>query len=247
VVERFVEKRQNDQIGMVVFGNEAFTQCPLTLDHGVVAAFLERIEIGVADIKKILESLEFEVTEIEADTPTLRVTVPDHRLDISDEPVTGRADLIEEIARIHGYDRVPVTEIADELPPQRNNPALDREGQTRDLLVSAGLQEVITYRLTTPEAEATTELAEEYSGDVLQHQFEKLEVTQGADEDLAALKAEMGLAPPVEAKAPAAEAAPVRVAEEENVELSEQEEAELTAALAELEAQEQAEQARMKR
>jgi Ca-activated chloride channel family protein len=48
VVDRFVQRRQNDQIGMVVFGNEAFTQCPLTLDHGVVAAFLERVEIGMA-------------------------------------------------------------------------------------------------------------------------------------------------------------------------------------------------------
>jgi phenylalanyl-tRNA synthetase beta chain len=120
------------------------------------------IEISIDDIKRILESLEFDVTEVEAGTPTLRVTVPDHRLDISDEPVTGRADLIEEIARIYGYDRVPVTEIADELPPQRNNPALDRETQARDLLVSAGLQEVITYRLTTPEAEARV-LGEEYA------------------------------------------------------------------------------------
>ncbi len=48
VVERFVQKRQNDQIGMVVFGSQAFTQCPLTLDHGVVTAFLERLEIGMA-------------------------------------------------------------------------------------------------------------------------------------------------------------------------------------------------------
>jgi Ca-activated chloride channel family protein len=48
VVEQFIQKRQNDQIGMVVFGNEAFTQCPLTLDHGVVASFLERVEIGMA-------------------------------------------------------------------------------------------------------------------------------------------------------------------------------------------------------
>ena len=30
-------RRKNDQIGLVVFGNEAFTQCPLTLDHGFVA------------------------------------------------------------------------------------------------------------------------------------------------------------------------------------------------------------------
>lgn len=48
VVEEFVSKRANDQIGLVVFGNEAFTQCPLTLDHGIVATFLEQVEIGMA-------------------------------------------------------------------------------------------------------------------------------------------------------------------------------------------------------
>ncbi|MEM7354580.1 MAG: VWA domain-containing protein [Acidobacteriota bacterium] len=48
VVEDFVEKRDNDQIGLVVFGAEAFTQCPLTLDHGIVATFMDRIEIGMA-------------------------------------------------------------------------------------------------------------------------------------------------------------------------------------------------------
>lgn len=48
VVEEFVKKRDNDQIGLVVFGAEAFTQCPLTLDHGIVATFMERLEIGMA-------------------------------------------------------------------------------------------------------------------------------------------------------------------------------------------------------
>ena len=48
VVEEFVQKRQSDQIGLVVFGNEAFTQCPLTLDHGIVATFLEQVDIGMA-------------------------------------------------------------------------------------------------------------------------------------------------------------------------------------------------------
>ncbi|MBE7469175.1 MAG: phenylalanine--tRNA ligase subunit beta [Anaerolineae bacterium] len=121
------------------------------------------VELSLAEIKNILESLEFKVEEIEADssphasrlTPhALRVTVPDHRLDISTDPIIGQADLIEEIARIYGYDRLPVSEMADELPPQRNNESLDREERIRDLLVQAGLQEVITYRLTTPEAEA---------------------------------------------------------------------------------------------
>jgi phenylalanyl-tRNA synthetase beta chain len=119
------------------------------------------IEIDLAEIKKILQSLEFQVEELQADMPTLRVTAPDHRLDISSEPTTGRADLVEEVARIYGYDRLPVSEIADELPPQRNNLALDREELTRDLLVQAGLQEVITYRLTTSEVEKRV-LGEEY-------------------------------------------------------------------------------------
>jgi len=44
--------------------------------------------------------------------------------------------------------------IDDLLPPQRGNTALQREEWTRDLLVSAGLNEVINYRLTTPEREA---------------------------------------------------------------------------------------------
>lgn len=48
VVVDFVKKRENDQIGLVVFGNEAFTQCPLTLDHGIVATFLESVEIAMA-------------------------------------------------------------------------------------------------------------------------------------------------------------------------------------------------------
>ncbi len=110
------------------------------------------IELELAEIKRILEGLEFQVDDIQPSA--LRVTVPDHRLDISAEPTTGCADLVEEIARIYGYDRVPVTEMEDELPPQRNNPALDREERTRNLLVQLGLQEIITYRLTTPEAEA---------------------------------------------------------------------------------------------
>jgi phenylalanyl-tRNA synthetase beta chain len=41
------------------------------------------------------------------------------------------------------------------MPPQRDNIALNQEEKTRDLLVEAGLQEIITYRLTTPQREAT--------------------------------------------------------------------------------------------
>ena len=48
VVHDFIKGRNNDRIGMVVFGAEAFTQCPLTLDYGILLSFLDRVEIGMA-------------------------------------------------------------------------------------------------------------------------------------------------------------------------------------------------------
>jgi len=77
------------------------------------------------------------------------------------------------------------------------------------------------------EAEAASELHEETSGDVLRNKFARLEQTAGADAELAALKREMGLLPPVAA------AAPARVVAEAAAEapMNEAEMAELEAAL----------------
>lgn len=97
---------------------------------------------------QILRSLEFEVTEDAPDT--LLVKGPPHRVDIQ----AGSADLIEDLIRIHGYDRLPATLMADQLPEQHGNPALVLEERARDILVSAGLQEAITYSLTMPAKEA---------------------------------------------------------------------------------------------
>lgn len=48
VIKQFVTARPGDQLGLVVFGEQAFTQCPLTLDHGVLRTLLDRVEIGIA-------------------------------------------------------------------------------------------------------------------------------------------------------------------------------------------------------
>lgn len=104
------------------------------------------IELTQAEIKRMLESLEFEVTD-EGDH--LLVITPDHRMDI-----TGSHDLVEEVCRMYGYDRLPATEMSDILPPQRGNPRMESEEHIKDLLVQLGLQEIITYRLTTAELEA---------------------------------------------------------------------------------------------
>jgi phenylalanyl-tRNA synthetase beta chain len=100
------------------------------------------------EVVRILQSLKYDVQQTEGET--LRVTVPPNRLDIQEGP----ADLIEDLARIHGYDRLPATLNVGELPEQKGNRALALEEKTRDILVSCGLQEVITYGLTTPEREA---------------------------------------------------------------------------------------------
>ncbi len=108
------------------------------------------IQLGTKEIAKLLKSLDFDVA-IKGET--LSVTTPDHRLDIG-EGVIGKADLMEEIARIYGYEKIPETRMADALPPQRGNPELQKEERVRDVLANLGLQEVITYRMTTPELEA---------------------------------------------------------------------------------------------
>ena len=126
---------------------------PAPLPSEVVNLDMREVErkLGIAfsvdEATRILRALEFEVEQ--TGPHSLRARVPPHRLDIQ----VGSADLIEELARIHGYDRLPATLLADRLPEQHTNQPLVFEERVRDLLVNAGLQEVITYSLTMPERE----------------------------------------------------------------------------------------------
>jgi len=47
VIEKFVKGLKNDRVGLVVFAAESFTQCPLTLDYGVLLNFLKQVEPGM--------------------------------------------------------------------------------------------------------------------------------------------------------------------------------------------------------
>ena len=110
------------------------------------------ITISIAEIASILRRLQFETRLL--DENTLQVTVPPHRLDISEDAVVGQADLVEEVARVYGYDRLPSTMMADAMPEQWANHELLWEEKARDLLVNYGLRENIGYRFTTPEQES---------------------------------------------------------------------------------------------
>ncbi|MDE3090876.1 MAG: phenylalanine--tRNA ligase subunit beta, partial [Chloroflexota bacterium] len=122
------------------------------------------VEIPAKDIARYLESLEFKVesqklkgkrrsSNLQSPISNLQVTVPDHRLDVD-----GTDDLIEEIARMYGYENIPISRMNDELPPQMANVDLEQEERVRDLLIDAGLQETITYAFTTPEREVALTL-----------------------------------------------------------------------------------------
>ena len=49
VAANFIEGRTNDRIGMVVFSAKSFTQCPLTMDYGILLKFLKEIHIGMIE------------------------------------------------------------------------------------------------------------------------------------------------------------------------------------------------------
>ena len=107
-------------------------------------------DISAREIADILERLEF---ECQVDGDTITVKTPPHRLDIHDG-IIGRADLLEEVSRIYGYDRIPTRPLNQPLPPQRISQEMALEETVRDLLVNLGLQELIAYRMTSPEREA---------------------------------------------------------------------------------------------
>lgn len=110
------------------------------------------VTIPIADAAEYLRRLDF-VIEMNADGKSLKATTPPYRLDIG-EGLIGKADLIEEVARVYGYDRIPMTRMSDELPPAYSNPMILFENKVRDELANAGLNEIVTYRMTSPEREA---------------------------------------------------------------------------------------------
>jgi phenylalanyl-tRNA synthetase beta chain len=113
------------------------------------------IDLPAAEVETILGALDF---ALEKTSTGWLATTPPYRLDIQ----AGAADLIEELARVHGYDRLPGTRLSGELPPQRANRALALEERAKDALANAGLQEAMTYSLTSREREAALGLTGEY-------------------------------------------------------------------------------------
>ena len=100
-------------------------------------------ELTFADIEAVFAKLGFGLT---GDADKFTVSVPRRRWDISIQ-----ADLVEEIARIYGYEKLPTTlpEAAGTAGELTETQALRRK--VRSIAEGAGLTEIISYALTTPE------------------------------------------------------------------------------------------------
>jgi phenylalanyl-tRNA synthetase beta chain len=72
--------------------------------------------------------------------------IPSHRNDLAIEE-----DLIEEVARIHGYDRIPATDPVAALVPGRVPPGWELAERARDALAAAGLCEAISFPFLSPQ------------------------------------------------------------------------------------------------
>ena len=119
-----------------------------TLDVEVVSTLsdVNRVlgtELTYTDIEDVFRRLGFGLT---GDAEKFTVSVPRRRWDIHIE-----ADLYEEIARIYGYDKLPATLPKGDGTAGQLTETQKLRRKVRTVAEGAGLTEVITYALTTPE------------------------------------------------------------------------------------------------
>ncbi|OKA29308.1 phenylalanine--tRNA ligase subunit beta [Pseudomonas versuta] len=115
---------------------------PITLRAARISQMLG-MEMDSAEIERLLSALGLAISTDGAGQ--WRVEVPSHRFDISLE-----VDLIEELARLYGYNRLPVRYPQARLAPQAKAEARSDLPELRRLLVARGYQEAITYSFIDP-------------------------------------------------------------------------------------------------
>ena len=103
------------------------------------------IELPAARVRRVLDSLGFGCRWVPPDQYIVRVPYWRTDVNIAD-------DVIEEVARILGYDEMPTTQLSGEIPAYEPTPRIDLRERVKDALVAAGMQEIITYSMTSIEA-----------------------------------------------------------------------------------------------
>ena len=120
-------------------------RAPVALDR-THAKRLLGVDVPDADVERILSALDFQVTKTASGW---QVGVPTFRVDISRE-----ADLIEEVGRHYGFDRIPATFPPLQTVPRPSAPGIARGRIVRRLLGGTGLQEAVTFTFIDEDAAA---------------------------------------------------------------------------------------------
>ncbi len=115
---------------------------PIALTTGQVKRLLG-VDFSLDQVVGALTSLGFDCQEGASE---VRAIAPYWRSDIH-----GTVDLIEEMARIIGYDNIPTTMLSQPIPRQTPDPILSLKRGVRDSIAGYGFQEVLTYSLTSLE------------------------------------------------------------------------------------------------
>ncbi len=103
------------------------------------------IDIATTEVRRILGSLGFGCRWMPPDHFIVRV--PYWRTDVAIAD-----DVIEEVARILGYDELPTSLLSGAIPDHVPQPARDLRERVRDLAAGAGMQEIISYSMTDMES-----------------------------------------------------------------------------------------------
>jgi phenylalanyl-tRNA synthetase beta chain len=125
---------------------------PLRLEPAVLRLRRDRIAgllgtpVPDSDARRILESLGFALRDAENGWD---VTVPTRRVDVLRE-----VDLIEEVARHYGFDRIPVTFPALTAPPPPMDPHITQARALRAIMTGAGFSEAMTFGFVSEPAAA---------------------------------------------------------------------------------------------
>ncbi len=134
--------------GLVDAYPQPYEDPTITLSMQTVKRILG-LNLQPAQAAALLEKIGF-TCQVKKDS--LVVTAPPTRVDIG-TGVVGEADILEEIARLYGYDNFPVTALREEMPPAHEDRNIQLEEKVRDMMAGFGLQEIMTYRFTSPEKE----------------------------------------------------------------------------------------------
>ena len=115
-------------------------QAPVHLTEARIEQVLG-ISIEMEKVRGVLESLAFECEE--SGEGGLKVSAPYWRTDIGIED-----DLVEEVARISGYDDIPTTPLSGRIPPNVPDDTRALRDAVKDILAGCGMQEVVNYSLS---------------------------------------------------------------------------------------------------